>query len=87
MFSEQEIKFLIQPHRIETADRNGKHAISAAVDLRTLGCPTPIFNRVLESRAKKLGNKFQEFRNQQRLDQTTVPATDLDVQIAASRPF
>ena len=87
-FTQQEVAFLLKPHKLETADRNGQRTISAALDLRTLGCPQVIFTRVLEDRARKLGSKFVEFRNQQYAELApSVPATDLDVQIAASRPF
>lgn len=86
-FTEKEIQFLIRPHKTETAHL-GCRALSAAQDLRTLGCPAAIFNRVLEDRARRLGTKFVEFRNEQHVEQTqSVPATDLDVQIAASHPF
>jgi hypothetical protein len=78
MFTEREIKFLIQPHKIETADRSGNRTLSAAQDLRELGCPANIFNRVLEGRARKLGAKFVEFRNQQHREQSQgSPAADL----------
>ena len=86
MFTEREIKFLIQPHKMETADRGGSRTLSAAHDLRELGCPTSIFNRVLESRARKLGAKFAEFRNQQHREQPHgTSASDLDAQIAAAK--
>jgi hypothetical protein len=86
VFTEREIKFLIQPHKMETADRGGSRTLSAAHDLRELGCPTSIFNRVLEGRARKLGAKFAEFRNQQHIEQSQgAHATDLEAQIAAAR--
>jgi hypothetical protein len=88
VFTEREIKFLIQPHKMETADRGGSRALSAAHDLRELGCPTSIFNRVLESRARKLGPKFAEFRNQQHREQPQgTPASDLGSALAAERLF
>jgi hypothetical protein len=60
--------------------------MSAAHDLRELGCPTSIFNRVLESRARKLGAKFAEFRNQQYREQSHgTSASDLEAQIAAAK--
>jgi hypothetical protein len=86
VFTEREIKFLIQPHKVETADRGGSRTLSAAQDLRELGCPTSIFNRVLESRARKLGAKFAEFRNQQYREQPQgAPASDLEAEIAAAK--
>ena len=88
MFTEREIKFLIQPHKVETADRGGSRTLSAAQDLRELGCPTNIFNRVLESRARKLGSKFAEFRNQQHAELSpSAPTTDLRSALAAERLF
>jgi hypothetical protein len=86
MYSEAEIKFLIQPHRVETADR-GSRPLEAAADLREIGCPVRIFNRILESREKKLGSRFVEFRNSQRQLPTATPAPDLDAQIQASKLF
>jgi hypothetical protein len=86
VFTEREIKFLIQPHKMETADRGGSRTLFAAHDLRELGCPASIFNRVLEGRARKLGPKFAEFRKQQYREQPQgTPASDLDAQIAAAK--
>jgi len=86
MFTEQEIKFLIRPHKVETADRGGSRVLVAAQDLRALGCPANIFNRVLEGRARKLGTKFAEFRKQQHSDQPQgTAASDLEAQIAAEK--
>lgn len=49
MFTESETRFLRQEHA--TSDgRLGKIA-----DLRELGCPERIVNRILEQRAKKIG--------------------------------
>jgi len=64
-FSESEIRFLIQSHPIETATGRREVLLTPAVDLRTIGCPAHIFEAVLECRARKLGNKFVEFRSQQ----------------------
>jgi hypothetical protein len=60
-FTEPGIKFLIQPHLAETTDRCGR-PLAAAIDLRELGCLAHIFERVLESRARRLGSKFTELR-------------------------
>jgi hypothetical protein len=61
-FSEDEIRFLLKPHTVETAAR--VRDMSPAVDLRALGCPARLFEEILEDRAKKLGAKFTEFHNQ-----------------------
>ena len=87
MYTEQEIAFLMQPQRTANAERSS-HPLAASVDIRTLGCPTHIFNRLLEDRARKLGPKFTEFRNRQcatRIEAAT-PA-DLDTRVAASSLF
>jgi hypothetical protein len=59
-------------------------------DLRSLGCPEPLFNRILEDRARKLGPRFAEFRDSQnRAAHASQTAADagLDERIAASKPF
>jgi hypothetical protein len=85
MFSEREIQFLLQPHKLEFADRDGKRTLSAAKDLRSLGCPMAIFTGVLERRAKALGSKFAEFRNQQHAESVSAPVIDLESEIAAAK--
>ena len=84
-YSEAEIAFLIRPHKVETADMR-ERALRQAVDLRQLGCPAAIFEKVLESRARKLGSKFIEFRNQQTILAGT-SASDLDSLVAGNRLF
>jgi hypothetical protein len=59
-FTENEVRFLMKPHQGEHA--TGNRPLLAVTDLRALGCPARIFERILESRARKLGRKFQEFR-------------------------
>jgi hypothetical protein len=84
-FDEAEIRFLLQPHGIETA--NGRtRELRSMVDLRTLGCPAHLLERVLEDRARKLGNKFTEFRNQQAAPVAT-PQPSLVDQVAAAKLF
>jgi len=85
-FSEKEIRYLMQPHPVvETADRFGKrNALSEFTDLRLIGCPSEIFERVLESRARRLGSKFVEFRSRSLAE---APATDLDARVAGSGLF
>ena len=83
-FSENEIRFLLNRHSVETAA--GPRTLSHSTDLRALGCPAATFNRILESRAKQLGRKFAEFRNTGR---ATVPQSTptLESQIASSKLF
>ncbi len=70
MFTESEIRFLTQLH-IETADR--ERTLQPCRDLRELGCPARIFNRILEFRERKLGKAFAEFRAANK------PAADVNV--------
>lgn len=87
-FTEAEVQFLIRPHRVETADRNPGRVLAETVDMRALGCPAHIFERVLESRAQRLGAKFVEFRNAQRVAAIApTPDLDLDARVAASKLF
>jgi hypothetical protein len=79
-FSEAEIRFLLQSHRLENATVS--RSLATAVDLRSLGCPERIFNRVLEDRARRLGAKFTEFRSQPK-----APETDLDSRVQAAKLF
>jgi hypothetical protein len=78
MFSESEINFLMQKH-VETAA--GNRTLKPVQDLREMGCPLPIFNRILEDRARKLGNKFAEFRSSNK--PSTLADAPLDSQIEA----
>jgi hypothetical protein len=87
MFSDAEIAFLIRPHRVETADRHTR-SLDGVVDLRKLGCPSGIFNLVLESRARRLGPKFAEFRRQQRPPRGgATTQDDLTQRVQASKLF
>lgn len=61
-FTEAEVRFLLSEHPIETATGCGPRRLPPAADLRELGCPEPIFARVLDSRARRLGRRFSEFR-------------------------
>ncbi len=60
-FSEEEVRFLLATHRLEFAAGEPR-PLREMHDLRALGCPTPLFNSVLEDRARRLGRKFTEFR-------------------------
>jgi len=73
-FTENEVRFILGIHEIETATCI-RTVLGPANDLRSLGCPTRIFERILEQRAKKLGNKFAEFRAANPISTgTTTPA-------------
>ena len=60
-FTQEEVRFLLEPRRIEYANKM-VYELRQAVDTRDLGCPEHIFFRVLEDRAKRMGTKFWEFR-------------------------
>ena len=85
-FTEEEIRFLIKPRVVETADLNGNRQLGAAVDLRQLGCPAAIFQKVLESRARRCAKAFAEFRSSSAAV-VEIPATDFDARIAGSGLF
>jgi hypothetical protein len=82
-YTASEVGFLLGAHPLELAVANGRDVLPADCDLRALGCPERIFHRILEQRARKLGNTFTEFRATQR------PATadDLDSKIAGAKIF
>jgi hypothetical protein len=87
-FTEKEIQFLIGRHKVETADKGRQRALGAPMsDLREIGCPDKIFNRMLEDRAWKLGPLWFEFRNRQRALQAAAPADDLASRVEASKLF
>ena len=85
-FSESEIRFLLRPRVAETADMNGNRNLTPIRDLRELGCPAAVFQKVLESRARRLGKQFAEFRASSAAA-VEIPATDLDSRIAGSKLF
>ena len=78
-FTESEVRFLRQENAI--------CKIKPMLDLRELGCPEHIFERVLESRRKKLGPEFAKSREQQGASLTTPTQLDLDARIAAAKIF
>ena len=80
MYTEAEISYLMNQHSVEYAA--GPRCLAPMVDLRTMGCPARIFEKVLESRARKLGKAFAEFRTANR-----PAATDLDLAISSSKLF
>jgi hypothetical protein len=82
-FSEQEVRFLMNPHTVEHA--MGTRSLRATLDLRELGCPPNVFESLLERRAKALGTKWIEFRAQNH--SAVVPAISLESEIAILKPF
>ena len=75
-FTENEVRFLSNAH--------GR--LQPIVDVRKLGCPESVFNRILEDRAKKLGNTFTEFRATHS-QPSTAEETSLAAEIAANKLF
>jgi hypothetical protein len=88
MYTEPEIRFLLQRHRTETADRSS-HPLAEGIDLRQLGCPARLFEKILEQRARKLGPAFAEFRNSQRSISTEAApsAAELTMLLNAEKLF
>ena len=56
-FNAAEIRFLQQ--------ENATRRLRALGDLRELGCPGHIFERILEDRASRLGSDFAKFKSEQ----------------------
>jgi hypothetical protein len=75
MFNESEIRFLMGRHKVEHA--TGNRMTSEMIDLRSLGCPLPIFERILNHRALQLGRAFTQFRMANR-ETLTVTNTDVE---------
>jgi hypothetical protein len=84
MFSDSEIKFLMNGHS-EAATLNRQ--LKAIQDLRTLGCPSRIFEKILEYRAKKLGRTFLEFRSANAAPAQASRSSNLQDQIDAIALF
>jgi hypothetical protein len=86
-FTNSEVNFLSQGSNVR-----GRAVAEITYDMKA-SMPPHIFNRTLESRAKKLGPEFTEFRDEQRRLATPnapyqPPAQpDLDARIAGSRLF
>ena len=76
-FTEKEILFLLDRHTVECA--TGQRITNASVDLRSLGCPVDVFERILRHRARQLGKRFTEFRNSTRnLEREPVTLGNMD---------
>lgn len=84
MYNEAEIKFLMTAsHQVENA--SGNRMLRDTVDLRAIGCPERMFNRLLEQRARKAGSRFAEFRSQNQLTVPTVKS--LEMELASAKLF
>ena len=85
MYSESEIRFLMGSHSVEHAAGRTRELVRM-VDLRQIGCPAPLFERILADRASKLGRKFTEFRAGERIAPVSnggeVVALELEVENA-----
>jgi hypothetical protein len=83
-FTEPEVRFLLAAHPREHATSHRE--LGTMTDMRELGCPLPLFERILEDRARTLGRRFTEFRAS--LTPAKLPVdSDLDVRVAASGLF
>ena len=83
-YSESEIRWLSGGHQIETAA--GPRELKSLVDVRQLGCPPSVFERVLQDRERKMQKAFTEFR-QSNKSVTSMEAPSLEMQIAESKLF
>ena len=77
-FTQAELRFLV-----------GHHSRLASVEnVDFSSCPEPIFQRIMEARAKKLGPVFEAFRKEQAPHVGPLPTQpDLNTQIASSKLF
>jgi hypothetical protein len=83
-YTDREIRFLLAPTQVENSI-GGNRTLTEAIDLRQIGCPTSLFAKVCERRAKKLGAKFAEFRSN---NQITVPSSkSVELELAAAKLF
>jgi hypothetical protein len=78
-FNVAEVRFLRQEHAM--------HRLNPIQDLRELGCPAHIFQRILEQRAKKLGPDFERLRNDAAANATAPSSDDLSQRIQSSKLF
>jgi hypothetical protein len=76
-FNAAEVRFLRLEHAM--------HGLAPVKDLRELGCPAHIFEKILEQRAKKLGPDFERLRKDAA---ATAPSPDdLSQRIQSSKLF
>jgi len=78
-FEEREIRFLRQEFATQR--------LRPIRDLRELGCPARIFERVLEDRARKLGPEFAKFRAEDSLTTTAPLQADLAARVESAKLF
>ena len=78
-FSEPEMRFLRQ--------ENATLKLKPMADLRAIGCPQVVFEKILEERARKLGGEWARFRDEHKTPATQSSQPDLDARIAAARLF
>jgi hypothetical protein len=78
-FNETEVRFLRQEH--------ATRRLKPIHDLREIGCPSHIFQRILEERAKKLGASFDTFRAHAVASGTAPPHDSLADRIQGSKLF
>jgi hypothetical protein len=86
MYTESEVKFLLQALPVEHAT-SGRSALAPMADWRKVGCPPEFFQRHLEHRAKKAASRFAEFRNSQVAPHASPDALSLKDQLEASQLF
>jgi hypothetical protein len=87
-FTEKEIAYLLDKHTVETATGE-RRLTNYSQDLRSLGCPSVIFERILRHRANQLGRRFLEFRMANRSAEVEAPRnTDsLELEIESQKLF
>ena len=78
-FNEVEVWFLRQEF--------ARLRLKPIADLRLIGCPAQIFERILEQRAKKLGKSFEDLRADAVAKVTAPSSDDLSQRIQSCRLF
>jgi hypothetical protein len=84
-FTDTEVRFLLEQHRI-VEHAAGVRTLNPSLNLRALGMPMEMWERVLQRRATALGRQFTEFRAANQAATTAVALT-LEQQIAASKLY
>jgi hypothetical protein len=86
-YTEKEIAFLLDRHTVETAMGGERRLTNHSEDLRLLGCPLAVFERILSYRAKQLGSRFTEFRNATRTVERETGTNSLELDLESAKLF
>jgi len=76
ILNEKEEAFIRQKH--------SEAGLEVMIDIRRLGAPAALYERIIEQRAAKISGKLAEFRSAQ---SAPTPQTNLEAEIEASKLF